>query len=440
MADTASAEEKRLEPTVETEEIGPSKLRMKIRIDAAKVTERIEKKYRELNEKMAIPGFRPGKAPRAILERKYGKSILEEAKFELLNQSYEEAREAKSLEPLGEPEIDVEKIELKSGEPLAYELAVEVKPVIEVKPFEGLTAKQPPVVVADAEIDKALEDMRAERAELVPADGAAQAGDHVVADFELIVDGASINKTENGQVVLQSDITFFGRELPDFHEKVVGAKAGDVVEYAMTLPADFHDAKAAGKNGVIRTTVKSVKRRQLPAADAEFAKQFDFDSIDELRADIAKKLKRDKERDARRQVGEELLVQVMKANDFQLPAGYLKGQEEMLEARLVSEHLMKGQSEEQARASAAEELASAKANLEHAIKEELLVESIAKKEKIFVTEDQVDEKLQQIAVSMAQPFDEVRAYFEQQGWLHQMRRSMRTDAVREFLISKAAVE
>ena len=131
-------EDRKFTPTSEVKEVGPCKLQLKIEISAARVKEEIDHKYKDLNDSMALPGFRKGHAPRNVLERKFGKALLDDLKFEMLSGSFEEVKEEKKLEPVGEPELEPEKIVLEEGKAFVYEMKIEVRPTFEIKNYEGL--------------------------------------------------------------------------------------------------------------------------------------------------------------------------------------------------------------------------------------------------------------------------------------------------------------
>jgi trigger factor len=436
----ATDEKKKLEPKAELAEVGPCKLKVRVEVEAPKVHEKIEEKYRELGQTAELPGFRKGHAPRALLERKYGKAVLEDLKFELLNSSFEEVKEAKQLEPLGEPDIDVEKVEIRDGAPLVYEITVEVKPKVEVKRYAGLTVKKIEPAVTDADLDEELKNLREERAELVPHDGPAEKEDQVICDFELRVDGAVKQKIENNALVLNERISFHGAQLPDFHKAIVGKKAGDAVEYPITLPADHPDKTLAGKQGTIAAKLKSVKRRRLPELDAAFAKSFDMDSIEELKEDLRKHLLRQKEREGRRAQAEQILEQIVKENDFPLPEGLVDANTREAEARLRTELLMRGAKEEEVEEAIRRHTAESREAMIRNLKERFVLEHIAQKEKIYVTEEEIDDRIQAMASQTGRHPHEMRAYLEEHELLAPLRRSLREEAVRELLLSKATVE
>jgi trigger factor len=267
-------EERKLEPKFEVQDVGPCKIKISVEIAADKVKEVVEDKYAELNESVALPGFRKGKAPRNVLERKFGKALLDDVKVELLSASFDEVKEAKKLEPVGEPDVkDADKLAVEEGKPFAYEVTIEVRPTFEVKNYEGIKVLKPAVAVEEKDLEAVLRGILESKAELVPAeDGVAREGDQLIADFSLLVDGQSVDASEDNALFLTEDISFYGVELKEFHKAFAGKKAGDGVEYPVKLPADFAIKNHAGKDAVIKTTIKSLKRKQLPALDADFAK------------------------------------------------------------------------------------------------------------------------------------------------------------------------
>ena len=436
----ATDEKKKLEPKAEIAEVGPCKLKLTIEIAAAKVHERVEEEYKKLAQTAELPGFRKGHAPRPILERKFGKAVLDDLKFDLLSNSFEEVKESKNLEPLGEPDVDVEKLEVKDNTPFAYEVTFEVKPKVEVKAYTGLKVKKAEATVTDAEIDEQLSHLREEHAELVPADGPAEAGDQLIGDFELRTDAGVKDKAENVALFLNDKIAFHGVALPDFHKSLAGKKAGDAVDYPLMLADDHADKSLAGKKATIAAKIKAVKRRRLPEIDDAFAKTFDADTVDELKGEIRKQILREKERDAKNAQASQVLDQILKENDFPLPEGLIAASTKEAQERARADLLMRGADEKQVdEAVAKHESESREAMIRH-LRERFVLEEIARKEKIFVTEDDVDARLQVMAGESGRHPHEIRSFLEEREMLAPLRRSMREEKVKEFLLSKSVTE
>lgn len=442
MAEAAGTEEeKKLAPKFEIQEIGPCKIKLRIEVGADKVKEHIDGKYKELSDSVALPGFRKGHAPRNLLERKFGKAVLDDLKFELLNHSFEEIKEEKKLEPVGEPEIDVEKLAVVEGQPFAFEMTIEVRPNLEVKNYEGIKVKKLRVTVEEKEVETVLRNFQESKAELVPAeDGTARENDQIVADFELSVDGKAIDRAENNDLYLTEDISFYGLKLGDFHKTVAGKKAGDGFDYPVKLPEGFPDKAYSGKDAVIKTTIKSVKRKRLPEIDAEFAKSFDMDSVDEFKEHVRKRIEREKEAHVRGEMAEQVVEELVRTNDFPMPEGLVAAGAEEALRRLHVNLAVRGAAEEEIQKLLEKEKNSSREGMAKALKAHFILEHIAQKEKIFVTEDQVEERIGQMAAQYQRWPHEMKAYLEEQGLLTQLRRQMREDLVREFLLSKAVIE
>jgi len=435
-------EEKKFTPTSEVKEVGPCKLQLKIEISAARVKEEIDHKYKDLNDSMALPGFRKGHAPRNVLERKFGKALLDDLKFELLSGSFEEVKEEKKLEPVGEPELEPEKIVLEEGKPFVYEMKIEVRPTFEIKNYEGIKVTKPAVTVEEKDIEAVLKGFQESKAELIPAeDNVAREGDQLTADFTLIVDGKPVDTGENNAVFLTPDIQFFGKELPEFYKSILGKKVGDAVENPVQLPDNYVDKAHAGKNAVIQTTIKGVKQKKLPPVDLDFAKKhFDMDTVDELKADIKKRIEREKEAGGRAAMGEKIVEELVKANDFPMPEGLIaSGTEEALR-RVHLDLAMKGTAEDEIQKVVDKEKTQSRENMSKALKAHFILEHLANKEKIFVTEDQVEERVNTLASQYGKWPHEMKAYLEERGLLSQLRRSMREELVKEYLLSKAVIE
>lgn len=436
----ATEEKKKLEPKTDIAEVGPCKLKVRVEVAAARVHERIEDEYKKLAQSAELPGFRKGHAPRPILERKFGKALLDDLKFDLLTTSFEEVKETSKLEPLGEPDIDVEKVEVKDNTPFTYEVTIEVKPKIEIKNYSGLKVKKAEASVTDADLEQQLKDLREEHAELVPTDEPAAEGDQVIGDFDLRVGDESKEKAENVALFLNPKISFHGVELPEFHKALAGKKAGDAIEYPLMLADDHPDKKLAGQKALITAKIKSVKRRSLPELNEAFAKTFDLDSVDELKDDLRKQLLRQKEREAQSAQVTQILDQILKENDFPLPEGLIETSTIQARERAKSDLLMRGAQEEEVDEAMTKHEAESREAMVRNLKERFVIEEIARREKIFVTEDDVDARIQSMAGQMGRHPHELRSMLEAQEMIAPLRRSMREEKVREFLLSKAVVE
>lgn len=272
----------------QVERIGKSRVKLQVEVDADRLQEAVERAYRRLVRRVHVPGFRPGKAPRRILEMRIGKDALRrEALEELIPQVYREAAEQAAIEPVDEPDIDLE--EFEEGKPLRFQVQVDVKPEVQLGDYKGLALEKVKERVSDADVEAVLADLRERNAELVAADKTAVAeGDYAVIDFEGLVDGKPFSGGAARGYTLRVGA---GEFIPGFAEQLVGMQVGEEREISVTFPENDRRQDLAGKGATFRIKLLGVKVRRVPELDDEFAKDVsDMETLAELRADIRRKL------------------------------------------------------------------------------------------------------------------------------------------------------
>jgi trigger factor len=434
-------EEIKLEPRVELEETGPCRLKVRIEVPAEKIRALVDRRYEKLNESVQVPGFRRGHAPRNLLERRFGKEMLDELKHDLVDKGFKEAAEERKLEPISEPTLlEPEKLGIQPEAPFAYAVEIETMPKVEVKDYAGLKVKKPKIPVQEKEIDEAIEELRDSRAEWEPVQDAAVEGDQVVVDMKLAAGGEEISTQENASLVLAEGVHIHGVPLEGFHKGLVGKRGGDSAEYATTLPADFPDERLAGKQVTIQVALKGIKRKRLPELDAEFFKIFDVDDAAELREEVTKRLKKQKEREARLRMFADLMTQIMSANEFPLPESLIqRGAEDQLRMSAVN-LIQQGAPPEEVGRFLEERRPSMQEDAKRSLREHMIVDAIAKAEKIFVTEEEVEQHIARMAAGLGRGAEELHAELDAGGMTAGLRRSLKTDKIMEFLLSKAVVE
>lgn len=270
------------------EKIDNNKVVFEIEVPQAEVAKAVEKAYRKLADKVNIPGFRKGKTPRNILERHIGKEAILDEAFEILaGPAYGAALEENNIEPVSRPEIDV--VTLAEDKDLVFKVTVVAKPELTLGQYKGLKIPAQVVEVTDEQIDAQLETMRQSQSKMVVAEGVAiENGDFAIIDFEGFVDGVAFPGGEGKAHPLQIGSNTF---IPGFEEQLIGVKAGETVDVTVTFPAEYHAPDLAGKDSVFKVTVNDVKRQELPEVDDEFVKDAsEFNTVEELKADIKNKL------------------------------------------------------------------------------------------------------------------------------------------------------
>ena len=287
---------------MEMTELGPMKRALKIEVSAEEVAQRFLHAYSELNRQVRIPGFRPGKAPKALLEQRYAKAVEEDVIRSIVPDFYDRAVREAGIVPVTVEVPPLERVKIKRDAPFTFTATVEIKPTIELRDYKApnpISLKPDKRTVTDEQIDRALEVLREQHARLdaAPAGTTLGDGDFAVVDLEGWLEGASLEGTKKeGQLHrVGSKASILGIEI-DAH--MLGKREGEIVEIPQAYPASHPDPRVAGKTVQFRLAVKSVKRKHLPALDDEFAKDCGpYASLqeikDKLRGEMEKALKRD---------------------------------------------------------------------------------------------------------------------------------------------------
>lgn len=434
-------EEIKLQPKVELEETGPCRIRVRIEVSAEKIRELVDQRFEKLNEHVQVPGFRRGHVPRSLLERRFGKELLDELKTDLVDKGFKEAAEERKLQPISEPTLlEPDKLGIRPDAPFTYAVEIETMPKVEVKGYTGLRVKKPKIPLLEKEIDEAIEELRQQRAEWEPVQDAAAEGDQAVVDMKLLCEGRDVSTQENTSLILAEGVHIHGVPLEGFYKILIGKRAGESADYETTLPAEFEDRTLAGKKAVIQVAIKGVKRKRLPELDADFFKTFDVEDVTELREEIAKKLKKRKEQEAKLRMFADLMTQILSANEFAIPERLVeRGAQE--ELRMSAVNLMQqGAPPEAIRRFLNERRSTVREEAERSLREHLLIDAIAKAEKIFVTEEEVEQQIARIAARLDRDAGELAAELEAEEMIGGLRRMLKTEKIMEFLLSKAVVE
>ncbi|MGO9956970.1 MAG: trigger factor [Solirubrobacteraceae bacterium] len=275
-------------------ELPESRVRVEAEVPPDEVERRVQQAARKLGGQMRIPGFRKGKVPPPVVIRRLGReAVLDEALRSSLGSWYIEAIDEAGIAPVGEPDVDVGDLPAE-GQPLAFSIEIGVRPQATLGRYRGLEVGRREPIVADAAMDEELERLRGRIATLDTVERPAQSGDHVVIDYTGSVDGEAFAGGEGRDQLVELGS---GRLIPGFEEQLTGATAGEQRTVALRFPDDYGSSELAGKDATFDVTVTEVKAKRLPELDDEFASEAaGFDTLDELREDIAGRLRESDER------------------------------------------------------------------------------------------------------------------------------------------------
>lgn len=421
---------------VSVEELGACKRVLRVELPPESVRPKVEEVYRQLERTVKIPGFRKGKAPRRLLEARFRDEVRSEVVRDLVPATYRQALEESHLTPISEPEV--EEIQFEEDKPFVFKATFEVKPEFEVKDYRRVVVSKEPLQVTEEEVDRALELMRERAGEYLSMEGwPALRGDLVYLDFEGLVEGRPFKggKGENQPLLLGSQGL-----LPGFDEKVIGLGKGESKAFGLDIPEDFPRKDLAGNRVTLKITVKEIKKKRLPQLDDDFAKGFGgCGTLRELREKVRCDLLRQKEKAQEMELKGKIVEKVVDAHSLEVP-------EALVEAhlrRMVSQGIRRLAAQGVDVKGLAQDPEALRGHFrEAALKEAkatLVLEAIADKEGIQVSEEELAKEVEAIAASVNLEPKAMRTYLEGQGRWEAFRAELREQKAVDFLYAQARV-
>ena len=424
---------------IQVEDVGPCKKLLKIEVPPEQVDEELNKTYEQLNDSVAVPGFRKGHVPRWLMESRFGKQVNEDAKQALVSQSLEDAIQEQDLKPIGHPQFD-EDIAFEPGKGLSFGVTVEVQPEFEIEDYAGLTLKKPVIEPKKTEITQRVDLIRRRYAKLDElTEGPPQAGDVVLCHITVTDDGETFRDLPNHQFIV-GETSLVGMDTDETTELVTGVEVGRTAERDVELPEDFPDEARRGAKMKLSVKVEGLRRPHLPRVTAKWVKEIGFDSLEEFREEVKGALTREKEREAQQALGEQVTEQLLKKVDFELPEDVVSRMAERMLVRRGLALRQQGVAPEEIQKQLNPLRTESKQSAEKSAKAYFIFEKIAEKERIFVTEDEVNARIEAMAANYGRSADQVLRDLEQNDRLGELRASMREEKVRAFLLEKADVK
>lgn len=399
------------------EKIDNNKVVFAIEVPQTEVTKAVEKAYRKLANKVNIPGFRKGKTPRNILERHIGKEAILDEAFEILaSPAYAAALEENNIEPVSHPEIDV--VTLAEDKDLVFKVTVVAKPELTLGQYKGLKVVETAVEVTEEQIDAKIETMRQSHAKMVVAEGAAIAdGDFAIIDFEGFVDGIAFPGGGGKAHPLQIGSNSF---IPGFETQLIGVKAGETVDVNVTFPTEYHAPDLAGKEAVFKVTVNDVKRQELPVVDNEFVKDAsEFDTVEELKADIKNKLEVAATEKADHEFRNEAIKQAVENSTVEIPEIMVEDRITKMIEDLSANMESRGMKFEDYIKYMNTDIKAVRENYRESaligVKTDMLMEAIVRAEALEVSVEEIDAEIGVIAKGYGAEVADVKAIISGQG-------------------------
>lgn len=381
------------------EKIEANVVKFEVRVEAEKFTAALNKAYNKNKKNFNIPGFRKGKVPMAMVKKHYGVEVLfEDAINTVVSETYPTLIEENKLKPIDYPKIDV--VEIGEGKDLVYTAEVTLYPEIELGEYKGLDIKRKEVKVEDVEVEGQLKNMQQQNARVeVKEEGNVENGDIAVIDFKGFVDGVAFEGGEAKDYALEIGSGSF---IDNFEDQLVGMATGEKKEIKVNFPENYGKEDLNGKEATFEVIVNQIKVKEMPALDDEFAKEVsEFETLDELKADITKRIEETKKASVEREFEDELVTAVIENSKMDIPEIMVEKEIDMMVRDLENRLRQQGLSLEQYMqftGNTEEKMRSyMKENADKKVKADLVLEAIAKAENIEATEEEIKEKANEIA-------------------------------------------
>ena len=408
-----------------------------VEVDAETVNNGLDAAFKKVVKNINVPGFRKGKMPRALFEKRFGvESLYQDALDIILPEAYGKAVEEAGIDPVDRPEIDIEQME--KGKELIFKATVTVKPEVKLGEYKGLEAEKLSTEVTDEDVQEELTALQKRHAELVvKEDGKVEDGDTVVLDFEGSVDGEVFEggTAENYSLVIGS-----GTFIPGFEEQLIGVAAGEEKDVEVNFPEEYHAEELAGKPAVFKVKIHEIKAQELPELDDEFAKETDEDveTLDELKTKIRTRLEEQKKTAAEQTLRDTLVEKAAANAEIDIPEAMIENEIDRMLQEFTQNLSMQGMNLDLyyqfSGQSEADLRGQMKENAETRVRTSLTLEAIAEAENLEATEEDTEKELSKMAEQFNLSVEDIKKAL---GNLDGMQADLKIRKAIEFLVENS---
>jgi trigger factor len=416
-----------------------NELKLEFTVEAEKFENAIKNVYSKNAKYFSVPGFRKGKVPFQMVIKHYGKEVFYEDAFnEVASEEFERELKENKIEAVSRPEIDIKQIE--SGKDLIFTAVVQIKPEVTLGKYKGITLKKVEYTVSDEDINHELSHMQERNARLISAnDRAVKDGDTTVIDFEGFIDGVAFEggKAENHELVIGSK-TF----IPGFEDQIIGMKQDEEKDIKVTFPEEYFSKELAGKEATFKVKLHEIKVKELPTLDDDFAKDVsEFDTLEELKNSIKDKLEKENESRAKYETEEEAIKLVCDDTNIDIPSGMIETEVDNMVREVETRLSYQGLGLEQYLQMMGKTMEEFKKDYEEqatkSVKSKLVLEAISKAEKLEVSEEEVLEKVKQMAENYGRKAEELEGNESLKSYLEE---SIKTEKAIDFIVKNAKIK
>jgi trigger factor len=426
------------ENTVSVEDAGTLKKKITVTVHRDRIDAKMDEMYGELAQSAQIPGFRIGRAPRRLIEKRFGREISGDVKNALIGEALGAAIEEAELNTIGEPDIDLEAIELPETGDMEFEFEVEITPEFDLPELDGIEVEQPELEVTDDRLEQFMQQIREGRASFEDSEGPAEKGDVVQASA--VISGEDIEAREQPGLTLRvAPGQVEGLPLVDLGDQLAGKKPGQSVEVSVTAPQSHPNEDWRGKEMTVKIEISSLRKRQLPELDDELARSSGFDNLEDmkgyLKAQLTQRLQAESQQAMRDQIVDYLLEQV----DIDVPEGVAARHTAQTLQRSYISLLQQGIPRERIEENMTELQASATEQARRDLKLQFILGKIIEEKEILVTEAEVNSRIAQMAVQYDRRPERLRQELAADGSLQQVQQSMAEEKALNLLLENANI-
>jgi len=421
----------------EVETIDAVRKKIRVTIPEDQVKQEFDTAYRNVAKSVKIKGFRPGKAPRSVVSSYYKDQIYQEVIIKLIQDSLPKVTTEEGMIVVSEPSI--ENSPLEEGKEFTYTATFEVKPVIEVKEYQGLEAISDKLEITPEKAEERLKAIQASHASLKSIEGedAITEGIFAVIDFQGFSEGKPL---EGGKVVGHLLEVRTGSFIPGFCEQLVGMKKGEEREFVLDFPSDYERREFAGKKVTFQVKVNDLKEKIIPLLDDDFAKDLgEFNNLEDLKKKVMDTLEAEEKERIKNQLQNDLISSLIERNLFDLPPSLITREIAYMIAETERDLSFQGLSLEKLRISPDELREKYREKAERRVRASLLLEAISKQEGITVQEDDIEERLKLIADRTHQEVEKIKAYYQREKRIESLTTQLLEEKALDFLAEKAKI-
>jgi trigger factor len=396
----------------------------------------INKAVKKLQKRAKIPGFRPGKAPEAMIKNRYSDLVREEVVNKLFPKYFKEAVEEHNLRPLHNPQI--EDIHFEEGEPLLFKTRFEVEPTIEIKDYIGIKVKRSKAKVEVRETEDVLKNLQERAAEMISIENrTSRQGDYVLMDINWKIEGTK------GNPLLQKDSPIHlgsSDNLPQLNRELEGLSIDEEKEFTVEYPQDWQAKTLAGKKIFYHVMLKEIKEKRLPPIDDNLAKDLgEFSSLEELKEKIVKDLTEEKEQKIETQVNDEILNKILEKNKIEVPEVWIRQEIDFRARQLVNSLAQQGIEPQQLSIDWEKFREESRGEAIQTVKKRMVLNQVAKQEGLKVSDEEIKAEIETIAKKSGETFARVNSYLAKEGRIDVLKEDLLQRKALDFLKDKAII-